>query len=123
METETVDAGDLRHYQVTFQDPIEEQDATSGDVVVTGWTDTFVNVSAGIAWGSGRESLYGAQLASVMTAAIVVRWRPGIHAKQRIVCTTSEGRRIFNIAGYLPNRGSGRTFVTIPVTGGEFDVE
>ena len=43
---ETVAAGELRH-RVTFQDPIEEQNPETGDVVVTGWTDTLPERAGG----------------------------------------------------------------------------
>ena len=115
---ETVAAGELRH-RVTFQDPIEEQDPETGDIVVTGWTDTFPNVPAAIVYSTSREALYAAQVESQLVGVIIVRWRPGIHAKQRILHTTSEGTRVFNISGHLPDISTGRRFLTIPVSAGE----
>ena len=107
-------AGRLRH-RVTFQDPIEAQDTSTGAVEVIDWEDTFPDVPAEIEWSSGRESIVSAQPQSVISGTIRVRWRPGMHAKQRIVWTTSAGTRLFNIAGVLPDDVSGRSFLEIPV--------
>lgn len=110
-----IDAGRLRH-RVTFQDPVEAQDTSTGAVEVIDWEDAFANVPAEIEFSTGRESVIAAQPQSMISALIRVRWRPGMNAKQRIVWATSAGTRLFNIAGVLPDDATGRTLLEIPVT-------
>ena len=123
-DVQGIAAGRLRHY-VTIQDPVEEQQAGTGDdgaVEILDWSDTFANVPAEVDFGAAREYNAAAQLQAQITAVVMLRWRPGLHAKQRIRYVGPGGREyLFNVAGALPDAGSGRTFVRIPVTEGVND--
>jgi head-tail adaptor len=111
-------AGRLRQV-VQIQDPVEAQveagEAAEGDVETTGWTTTHANVRAEIDFGSPREMLLAKQVQAVNAALLTLRWRPGLHAKQRIVWVDGGVTRIFNFAGAAPDRYTGRTYVTVPV--------
>ena len=107
-------AGRLRH-RVQFEAPTETQDTESGAVEVTAWEPVFENVPAEIVFRSVRENVGGAQMQVTTSITVTVRWRPELNAKQRIVWSTGEGDRIFNIAGWLPDTGTLRTFIEIPV--------
>lgn len=106
-------AGRLRH-RVTIQDPVEEQDATSGAVEIIDWEDTFADVHAEVEALSGREYLAAAQIQSEETHVITLRWRPGLHAKQRIVWAPSgDTIRYFNIVAPIVGGYGMREFIEI----------
>jgi SPP1 family predicted phage head-tail adaptor len=116
---DTLAAGRLRSV-VTIQDPVELQSTESGDVETVGWTDAFVNVRAELNFGNARELLAAAQVQSQLTAIVTLRWRPGLHAKQRLVWDDGGRLRYFNIAGVVPDKRTARTWVEIPVQEAEF---
>lgn len=106
-------AGRLRH-RVTIQDPSEAQDSSTGAVEFVGWIDTFADVPAEVDFLSGREYLAAAQIQSEDVAEITIRWRPGLHAKQRIVWAPSGvAARYFNITAPIPEGRGAREFVTL----------
>jgi head-tail adaptor len=108
----------FRH-RVTFEEPNEVQDATSGAVeldTLEPWRAVFENVPAAIEFRSVRENVGGAQMQVTTAITVTVRWRPGLDAKQRIVWATDAGTRWFNISGLVPDKQTNRTTVEIPVT-------
>jgi SPP1 family predicted phage head-tail adaptor len=103
----------LRH-RVTIQDPIEGQDADSGAVLIIAWDDTFSDVPADVDALSGREYLAAAQIQSEETHVITLRWRPGLHAKQRIVWAPSGDEiKYFNIVAPIAGGYGMREFIEI----------
>lgn len=88
----------LRH-RIRFEQPVEDQDATTGAVTAcweTAWLGTkpLDDVPAEVLTGPGREVAQdGTKLAEV-AARINLRWFPGLSAKWRIVWDN----RIFTIA-------------------------
>lgn len=104
-------AGRLRH-RVTIQSPVVEQDSNGSPV--TNWVDTWVNVPAAIEPLSAREFIAAQAAQSEVKARIVIRWRPGLSATQRIL----HNGKIYNPAGWLPDPESGREYVTAPVSEG-----
>ena len=109
-----IHAGRLRH-RVTFQEPVEAQDTSTGAVEVIDWSPVFENVPAEIMFRVVREAVGGGQIQVTTSIVITVRWRPGFNAKQRIVWQSSDGERVFNIAGVLPDTATARIFLEIPV--------
>ena len=106
-------AGRLRA-EVTFEEPIESQDGTTGEVTVF-WQAIFESVRAEINERTVREAVGGGQMQETKAVTVTVRWRPGFDARQRIVWATSERTRVFAISGMLPDTETGRTWVEIPV--------
>jgi head-tail adaptor len=109
-------AGRIGRHRVTFEEPVETQDGTTGAVEVL-WQAVagFENVHAEINERSVRENVGGAQMQVTTSIVITVRWRPGFSAKQRIVWATGEQTRVFNISGLLTDTATARTWIEIPV--------
>jgi SPP1 family predicted phage head-tail adaptor len=103
----------FRH-RVTFQAPVETQDPYSGAVEVD-WVTVTGQVPAAIEFRSVRESVGGAQMQVTTAITVTIRWRPGLDPKQRIVWSTTDGVRTFNISGTIPDKHTNRTTVEIPV--------
>lgn len=105
-------AGQYRH-RVDIQDWSEERDEETGGFVEV-WTTVFANVPARIAPASGREFLAAAAIQSEIIARIVIRQRPGLNAKQRIL----HNGDIYNVHAWLPDPESGRDYCSAPVSMG-----
>ena len=105
----------FRH-RVTFQTPVESQDPYSGAVETAEWEDVFADVPAHVEQRTVREMVGGAQMQVTTAITITVRWRPGLNAKQRIVWQSSDGERVFNILGTVPDKYTNNSIVEIPVT-------
>lgn len=104
-------AGRLRH-RVRIEMLAESQ--ASNGAVSESWVTFADNVPAAIEPLSAREFIAAQQAQSEVTARIVIRYRPGVTAKMRIV----HGGRVYNIAGVLPDKESGREYLTMPVSEG-----
>lgn len=107
-------AGELRH-RIKIEEPGEpEQDSVTGEVTRP-WTTVVENEPAAIEPLSVRDYIASGARQDAIAARVKIRWRPGLHARMRIV--TSEGL-IYNPAGWLPDPDSGREYVTAPCTAG-----
>jgi SPP1 family predicted phage head-tail adaptor len=122
MALTTFYAGRLRH-RVDIEAPIEEQDTTSGEMVVTGWSLFASNVPAEIAPLSAREYLASAALQSDVTARITIRYRVGVLAKMR--CKHDDGHgtiTYYQLAGKpIRDPVQGLEWLTLPVLEGVYD--
>lgn len=105
-------AGQYRH-RVDIQDWTEVRDPETGGFAEA-WVTVFENVPARIAPASGREFLAAAAIQSEIIARIVIRQRPGLNAKQRIL----HNGDIYNVHAWLPDQESGRDYVSAPVSRG-----
>jgi SPP1 family predicted phage head-tail adaptor len=103
-------AGQYRH-RVDIQDWVEVRDPETGGYTES-WVTAFTNVPALIAPASGREFLAAAAIQSEIIARIVIRQRPGLNAKQRIL----HNGAIYNVHAWLPDTESGRDYVSAPVS-------
>jgi head-tail adaptor len=119
MTTETLAAGRLRHV-IQIQDPVQAQvdpgEVGEGDVETTEWVTTFPNVRCEIDFGSPRELKLAGQMQSVGGGIVTLRWRPGLHGKQRFLWDDGGVARILNPAGFPADRYTGRTLVRVPFT-------
>lgn len=107
-------AGNLRH-RVTIQAPGQTQDPDSGAMVKT-WTDV-ATVWASAEPLSARDFIAASAAQSEITARIVIRYRSGINSTMRV----RHGGRVYDIKGVLPDAGSGREYLTLPVSEGVND--
>jgi SPP1 family predicted phage head-tail adaptor len=105
-------AGQYRH-RVDIQDWSEVRDEETGGFVEA-WTTVFADVPARIAPASGKEFLAAAAIQSEIVARIVIRQRPGLKAKQRIL----HNGDIYNVYAWLPDQESGKDFVSAPCSRG-----
>lgn len=105
-------AGQYRH-RVDIQDWTPVRDEETGGFTEQ-WVTVFAGVPARIAPASGREFLAAAAIHSEIVARIVIRARPGLKAKQRIL----HNGDIYNVAAWLPDQESGRDYVSAPVSRG-----
>jgi SPP1 family predicted phage head-tail adaptor len=105
--------GKLRH-RITIQEPVEVQDPTTGEVVVT-WQDVFENVPAEITPLSAKEFIGSKTEQSFIDARIVIRFREAINAKMRVL----HKGQVYNPHGWLPDNQSGRRYLTAPCTKAE----
>ena len=105
-------AGQYRH-RVDIQDWSEVRDEETGGFVEA-WTTVFADVPARIAPASGREFLAAAAIQSEIIARIVIRQRPGLNARQRIL----HNGDIYNVYAWLPDQESGRDYVSAPCSRG-----
>lgn len=101
-----------------IQSRVDTQDAESGGIT-TEWKTVFADVRAAIEPVSTREFLSASKEQSDVNTKIIVRFRPGLNATQRILhgvkcCAASVGREIYNPAGFLRDKESGLEYVTIP---------
>lgn len=108
-------AGLLRHL-VTIEQRADAPDA-NGDVVTT-WTTFAANVPAQVEPLSARELVAAQATQSQISATVTIRYLAGITSAMRL--RRADGR-IYNIAGIVEDHGSGRAWVTIPVTQGVND--
>lgn len=105
-------AGQYRH-RIDIQDWTEIRDPDTGGFTEE-WVTVFENVPARIVPSSGREFLAAAAIQSEIIGRIVIRARPGLKAKQRIL----HNGDIYNVHAWLPDQESGRDYVSAPVSMG-----
>lgn len=115
------EAGRLRHV-VDFEKRVDVQDDETGGVTTT-WESVFTDVRAAIEPLSVREFLAASKEQSAVSARIIVRYRPGMDATQRIVhgttcCANYVGQEIYNPQGFQRDKDSGLEYVTIPCSQG-----
>ncbi len=111
-------AGQYRH-RVDIQDWTAVRDEETGGFTEQ-WVTVFANVPARIAPASGREFLAAAAIQSEIVARIVIRARPGLKAKQRVLHKGLAGEvlAIYDVAAWLPDQESGRDYVSAPCSTG-----
>ena len=107
-------AGKLRH-RVTLQEPIKEQNPTTGAVINT-WRDV-ANIWADVTALSAREFIAAQASQGDITTRITIRFRAGVTRKNRILFRSA----IYNIEGVLPDPRSGREYLTLPCSEGASD--
>lgn len=105
-------AGRLRH-RITIQGPDYGQDETTGEDIPR-WVDVWTRVPAAIESLSARELIAAQSKDSAISARVTLRYRPGLRADMRFL----HGDDVYDVAGVIPDRQSGREYVTIPVTRG-----
>ena len=106
-----MDAGKLMH-RMTLQRPVDVQDAVSGAMVRT-WADV-TGLWAAIEYLSARDLLAAQAQQSQVVARIVIRFRAGVTDDMRLL----HGGKVFDIAGVLPDRKTGREYLTLPCSEG-----
>lgn len=104
-------AGQLRH-RVVIEVQVPVRDFLTGAQLIR-WQPLAI-VWARITPLSARELVAGQAIDSKVTARVVIRWRPDVTAKCRLV----HGGRIYNIEGVLADPVSGREYLTLPVSAG-----
>lgn len=107
-------AGKLRH-RVTIESLAETQDGTTG-AISQAWS-TVATVWAAIEPLSGREFLAAQETQSQIVARVVIRYRSDVTAKMRI----AHGSELYNVHGVLPDKVSGREYLTLMVSRGVND--
>lgn len=112
-----IEAGRLRH-RVRLQVPEKSQDTTTGEIRI-GWADIAVDVPAAIEPMSVGKILAAQQVQSEVTTLITLRWRPGLHSDLRVV----HGSVIYDVIGYVPDKNSGRSYVTLPCKAGVNEID
>lgn len=122
MAQSTFYAGRLRH-RVDIEAPVEVQDATTGEMVVQGWSAIATNVPAEIAPLSAREYLQSQALQSEVTARITIRYRTGVTAKMRCKHDDHKGTvTYYQIAGKpIRDPNQGLEWLTLPCTEGVYN--
>jgi SPP1 family predicted phage head-tail adaptor len=115
------DPGRLRHV-VDIERRVETQDPVSGGLT-TSWQPIFENVRAAIEPLSVREAIAAGADQSKVSARIVIGFRPGLEAAQRIVhgtkcCSSYLQPEYWNPEGFLRDRDTGLEYVTIPCSQG-----
>lgn len=107
-------AGKLRH-RIDIQVKTETQDAITGAITHTWATyDGCTNIPASVEPLSAREFIAAQANQSEIVARIVIRYRTGLTAAMRII----HGSTIYNPHGFLPDRNTGKEYLTIPVSEG-----
>lgn len=102
--------------RITLQRKQQGQDPATGAVTVD-WVDVELPIWAGIEYLSVREFIAARTGQVEISARITIRYRTGVDATMRAV----RGDQIFNIHGVLPDNGSGREYLTLPVSEGAND--
>ena len=108
----TVQAGVFRHV-VTLQKPTVTSDSVGGQQ--RSWRTVWDEVPASIVYLSGKELIAAQQIQSSVTAAISIRWRPGIDATLRVLHQRNapdSGTDTFNVESFQPDE-SGRKTITL----------
>lgn len=106
----SLSAGKLRH-RVRLE-RLERSKDSNGDTVEE-WT-LVAEIWAAIEPLSAREFVASQAAQSQVSARITIRWRDDVRAAMRIV----HGDKLYNIAGVLADKDSGREYLTLPVTEG-----
>lgn len=111
-----MEPGRLRH-RINLQKPGRVQDPNTGEMI-TGWTSlTAKPIRGSIEPVSGREFIAGQATQNEITARIVIRYRAGVTAAMRAM----HRGVIYNIEAVLPDKNSGREYLTLMVSGGLTD--
>lgn len=108
-------AGRLRH-RIEIQEPVSVQDETTGRPTIT-WV-TFARPWAEVKPISARELIAAGAQHSEVRSKILIRYRPGLSAKMRIL----HKGLIHAIIGVLTDPDSGQEWVTLPVGQGVAEV-
>lgn len=104
-------AGRLRH-RVRIQQTVESQDPDTGEILNSWQTiPGCESVPAAIEPLSVKEFIAAQAINSKINARIVIRYRPGMNAKLRII----HGSKVYDPAGFLPDQNSGLEYLTSPV--------
>ena len=101
-------AGKLRH-RVTIEQPSITQNPATGEIT-EGWSTFAASVPAAIEPLSARDFIQSAAMQSEITTRITIRYITGLKPNMRII----NGTTIYNIRGILPDKNSGREYVTLP---------
>lgn len=104
-------AGIMRQ-RVTLQRVARTQDPDTGEMA-DGWSD-ISQVWASVEPVSGREFIAGQATQNEVTARIVIRYRASVTAAMRAV----HRGVTYNIEAVLPDKNSGREYLTLMVSGG-----
>lgn len=117
MSDKTLYAGTLRH-RIAIQEQLEDQDSDTGEITVVWQTVSGMSaVPAEIVPLSAKEFIAAQATQSEIVARIVIRYRPGVTAKMRVV----HGSKIYNIQGVLADAKSGLEYLNLPVSEGVND--
>lgn len=109
-----IQAGKLRH-RVSLQERQTTRDPDTGDVL-SAWVEVAL-LWASVEALSARDFIAAGVNQSKVVARIVIRFRENINASMRIV----HGAKLYNIEGILPDKDSGREYLTLPVSEGVND--
>lgn len=111
-------AGQYRH-RVDIQDWTPVRDEVTGGFTEQ-WVTVFADVPARIVDASGREFIAAAAVQSEIIGRVVIRARPGLKAKQRILHKGKGGEVLatYNAHAWLRDPDSGRDYVSSPVSAG-----
>lgn len=109
----TLEAGKLRH-RIAIQSRTESRDGTTGAL-----TMTWATISNGTVWAaieplSTREFVAAGAVQSKVVARIIIRYRSDVLPTMRAV----HGSKTYNIEGALPDKDSGREYLTLAVSEG-----
>ncbi|WP_295460500.1 phage head closure protein [uncultured Pseudomonas sp.] len=106
-------AGQLRQ-RVMLQRDGRHQDPDTGEMI-SGWSNlTSKAIPCSVEPVSGREFIAGQATQNEVTARIVIRYRAGVTSGMRAVHRDV----IYNIEAVLPDKNSGREYLTLMVSGG-----
>ena len=105
-------AGRLR-YKVDFQRPVSTQNPQTGEMVQT-WEDVWTSVAADIQPLNARELIASRAVQSEVSSKIIIRWRDGATPDMRIKHRST----IYAIDGAIPDKDSGREWLTLLVKSG-----
>lgn len=100
-------AGRLRH-RVSIREERATKNSSTGQVTKS-WVQV-AKVAAAVEPVSAREFDGGDQTSSRVTTTVIIRWRRGILASMRVY----HGDRVLRIEGVLPDKKSGREYLTLP---------
>jgi len=98
-------AGDFRH-KVTIQD--QQRVRKDGEYSLQ-WVDHLTNISASVVPLSGKDFIAAQATQSQMTTRIVIRWRPGITSRMRVL----HGTEVYSIVGPPLPDDTGRRWLTL----------
>jgi SPP1 family predicted phage head-tail adaptor len=101
-------AGRLRH-RVDIEEPVHTQDPVTGELVPA-WVAVHTNLPAAIEPLSVRDFMASQQQQTEITTNILLRFIPGLLPTMRI----RHGADVYNPVGFLPDKGSGLEYVTVP---------
>lgn len=103
-------AGKLRH-RIDIEERQGTQDTTTGEITYT-WVPIFEDVPAAIEPLSARDFIAARAVQSEIVGRITIRYRDGLDPAMRI----NHNGKIYNPAGWLPDKDSGIVYLTAPVS-------
>lgn len=109
-----IQAGKLRH-RVSLQERQTTRDPVTGDVL-SSWVE-IAKPWASVEPLSARDFIAAGVNQSQVVARIVIRYREPVTADMRIV----HRGKVYNIEGVLPDKDSGREYLTLPCSQGVSD--